>query len=147
MHRYYAECKKRASLVPAAAVIPALRAYIKVVAFKTPVVEIAWSRCPTRGDRKKKGRERGKREMQYYACSICASKGRAGGERERESVCTCFNECIQILAKKPLLLSQTSRCGGCVCEAFLLPCLLSFLVPLLGACALSFVTIKKLECL
>ena len=40
MHRYYAECKKRASLVPAAAVIPALRAYIKVVAFKTPVVEI-----------------------------------------------------------------------------------------------------------
>ena len=41
MHRYYAECKKRASLVPAAAVIPALRAYIKVVAFKTPVVEIS----------------------------------------------------------------------------------------------------------
>ena len=38
--------------------------------------------------------------MQYYACSICASKGRAGGERDRESVCTCFNECIQILAKK-----------------------------------------------
>ena len=41
MHSNYAECKKRASLVPAAAVIPALRAYIKVVAFKTPVVEIA----------------------------------------------------------------------------------------------------------
>ena len=40
MHSNYAECKKRASLVPAAAVIPALRAYIKVVAFKTPVVEI-----------------------------------------------------------------------------------------------------------
>ena len=46
MHRYYAECKKRASLVPAAAVIPALRAYIKVVAFKTPVVEISYvARC------------------------------------------------------------------------------------------------------
>lgn len=85
--------------------------------------------------------------MQYYACSSALRKEEQGGERDRESVCTCFNECIQILAKKPLLLSQTSRCGGCVCEAFLLPCLLSFLVPLLGACALSFVTIKKLECL
>lgn len=86
MHRYYAECKKRASLVPAAAVIPALRAYIKVVAFKTPVVEIAWSRCPTRGDRKKKGRERGKREMQYYACSSALRKEEQGG-RGKEKAC------------------------------------------------------------
>ena len=85
MHRYYAECKKRASLVPAAAVIPALRAYIKVVAFKTPVVEIAWSRCPTRGDRKKRG-EKGEKEMQYYACSSALRKEEQGGEGKRKRV-------------------------------------------------------------
>ena len=49
-----AESHWRASLVPAAAVIPAPRAYINVVAVKKPVVGfegIACSGCPRRGRR------------------------------------------------------------------------------------------------
>lgn len=87
MHRYYAECKKRASLVPAAAVIPALRAYIKVVAFKTPVVEIAWRAsggawrvCVLRGQ----GFGRGKRGMGWKG-GMKGSRGAGGRESGRES--------------------------------------------------------------
>ena len=67
MHRNYAERKKRASLVPAAAVIPALRAYIKVVAFKTPVVEIFVWRCAF-----------------SLLSAVC---GKGGEERDRKEVC------------------------------------------------------------
>lgn len=53
--------------------------------------------------------------------------------------------CIQILNKLPSLSGTSlSRCDGCVCEAFLLPLPL-FSLPWVPA--LSFVTIKKLECL
>lgn len=78
MHRYYAECKKRASLVPAAAVIPALRAYIKVVAFKTPVVEIR--RQQGEGERE---RDRGMDGWMERG-SGGREEGIGGSERERE---------------------------------------------------------------
>ena len=75
MHRYYAECKKRASLVPAAAVIPALRAYIKVVAFKTPVVEIAWSGVQEGGE---KGGDDRKRDA-ILRMLVCAPREKGEG--------------------------------------------------------------------
>ena len=72
--------------MPAAAVIPALRAYIKVVAFKTPVVEIAWSRCPTRGDRKKKG-EKGEKERCNTTHAQSALRKEEQGGRGKEKAC------------------------------------------------------------
>ena len=128
----------RASLVPAAAVIPALRAYIKVVAFKTPVVEIAWSGVQ-RGDRKK---TTGK-EMQYASCSSALREKRGRKAGRRESVCT-FIGAFKFSANFPLPPEPLSRGVWWVCEASL-PCL--FLSDPLWVPALSFVTIKKLECL
>ena len=71
--------------MPAAAVIPALRAYIKVVAFKTPVVEIAWSGVQRGGERerKEKGCNKG------VTLRIHQRFEREEKERgRRESVCT-----------------------------------------------------------
>ena len=96
MHRYYAECKKRASLVPAAAVIPALRAYIKVVAFKTPVVEIAWwgsGEVPGRGQEKRR-KEKGVRRAMHTLSSGMpgnrARRERSGGRAREGKVCALF---------------------------------------------------------
>ena len=71
--------------MPAAAVIPALRAYIKVVAFKTPVVEIAWSRCPTRGGQEEKRREKGEKERcnTTHAHLRFERKSRGGGGKRK----------------------------------------------------------------
>ena len=135
MHRYYAECKKRASLVPAAAVIPALRAYIKVVAFKTPVVEIAWSGVQERG---RKGGETTGKEMQY-ACSSALRERKKEKERgRREKACALFNECIQLLSKNFLPLGTSLSlevCAGCVCvKHFFCLFLPLFSLTPLGAC-------------
>ena len=123
--------------MPAAAVIPALRAYIKVVAFKTPVVEIAWSGVQEGGER---GRRQEKRDaIRMLICAPREKEKEGGKERKRVHLC------IQILNK---LLSiwnlSLSRCmvgvRGISSASFSSP--LPFWVP-----ALSFVTIKKLECL
>ena len=113
MHRYYAECKKRASLVPAAAVIPALRAYIKVVAFKTPVVEIAWSGVQRGGERERKEKGCNKGVTFTYTPAL-RERGEGRGEGKRKRVCTCLTGAFQILNKLPSLrpepLSQGARC-------------------------------------
>ena len=71
--------------MPAAAVIPALRAYIKVVAFKTPVVEIAWSGVQRGGrERKEKGCNKG---VTLRIHQRFERKGGKEGRKERESVC------------------------------------------------------------
>ena len=150
MHRYYAECKKRASLVPAAAVIPALRAYIKVVAFKTPVVEIAWSGVQRGGERKEKGCNKGVTLRIHQRFE--RGEGRKEGRKEKACV-HLFNRCIPnsqqtSLSLRPEPLSLRVQ-GVCVGEH---PCLLflsfflSFSNPS-GCLPCLFVTIKKLECL
>ena len=73
--------------MPAAAVIPALRAYIKVVAFKTPVVEIAWSGVQRGTGR----REREKRDA--IRMLICAPRKEKEGGKERKRV-HLFSRCI-----------------------------------------------------
>ena len=78
--------------------------------------------------------------MQYASCSSALRKEEQGGEGKRKRV----HLCIQILTKKPLLLSQTSRCMVGVRG---ISSALSPLFPFPWVPALSFVTIKKLECL
>lgn len=130
--------------MPAAAVIPALRAYIKVVAFKTPVVEIAWSRCPTRG---RKGETTGKKKRDAIRMLICAPREKRRRRGEGEKACALFTSAFNFSANfLPLGTSLSlEACAGCVCEAFLLP------LPLFsnpsGCLPCLFVTIKKLECL
>ena len=141
MHRYYAECKKRASLVPAAAVIPALRAYIKVVAFKTPVVEIAWW---GEGEPRGAGGEKEEGCNMHVCTERASSEGRRGG---RESVCS-FTRAFNF-STKPLslrILGLTARCVRVWSASFLL---LFYCPPSRSTPSppLSFVTIKKLECL
>lgn len=166
MHRYYAECKKRASLVPAAAVIPALRAYIKVVAFKTPVVEIAW--WGLKGGfflegKGRRGQEKRRRVRRVCVC-VCAHihhRACASGEERKEKegekrkrVCSLLRESAFNFSTKPLSLSLLFGSRGftaqCVCGASSLfycpPSPLQDNTPL-AAPPMSFVTIKKLECL
>lgn len=118
--------------MPAAAVIPALRAYIKVVAFKTPVVEIAWSGVQRGG---RKGETTGKKKEMQYACSSALREKKGEGEgKERKRVhflTSAFNFSANFL---PLGTSLSlEACAGCVCEAFLLPLPLFSKTPL-GAC-------------
>ena len=90
--------------MPAAAVIPALRAYIKVVAFKTPVVEIAWSGVQRGGT----GRREREKEMRY-ACSsaLREKKGKEGG-KERKRV-HLFTSAFKFSTNFPLSGTSLSR--------------------------------------
>lgn len=122
MHRYYAECKKRASLVPAAAVIPALRAYIKVVAFKTPVVEIAWwgkrgSPGKGTGEKEKGGVRRAMHTLSSGMPGNRARRERSGGRAREGKVCA-------------LLLGHSQPLSRCKTSP-----LWNF--PLLGSCTVS----------
>lgn len=103
--------------MPAAAVIPALRAYIKVVAFKTPVVEIAWWGLKGGFFLEGKGRRgQEKRRVRRVCVCVCAHthhracasgeerKEERGGE-EKACVLSFTRERIQLLNKTSLSLS------------------------------------------
>ena len=117
--------------MPAAAVIPALRAYIKVVAFKTPVVEIAWSGVQRGGER---GR-RQEKKRDAIRMLICAPREKRRRRGEGEKACALFTSAFNFSANfLPLGTSLSlEACAGCVCEAFLLPLPLFSKTPL-GAC-------------
>ena len=100
--------------MPAAAVIPALRAYIKVVAFKTPVVEIAWSGVQERGrERKEKGCNRGVTLRIHQRFE--RGEGRGEGKRKRVHFLTsAFNFSAKTSSLwEPLSLSRRVL-GVCV---------------------------------
>ena len=107
--------------MPAAAVIPALRAYIKVVAFKTPVVEIAWSGVQRGGERERK--EKGCNKGVTLRIHQRFEREEKEGGKERESVCTCLTGAFQILNKLPSLRPEPLSQGASVCVGEH-PCLL-----------------------
>ena len=126
--------------MPAAAVIPALRAYIKVVAFKTPVVEIAWSGVQRGG---RKGETTGKKKRCNTHAHLHSERKKEKERGRRESVCT-FYERIQLLSKLPpsgnLSLSRRVL-GVCVKHFF---CLFHFSLKPLWVPALSFCYHKEI---
>lgn len=84
--------------------------------------------------------------MQYYACSSALRKEEQGGRGKEKACALVLTSAFKFSLKNLFSFLRLRGVVGVCARHFFCPA--SFLSdPLLGACALSFVTIKKLECL